>query len=228
MTHFLLSRNAGFRNFLWMSAVFFIAGLVVLLTTAHGDVVLFLNRYSHPALDPVVIFITDLGLGSYLVAGALLLALVKLRYTIFSLSSLALVGIFTPFLKKVVFPGEMRPMHFFYYDDFHRFIHTAELNYFSSFPSGHTMAAFGFFGMLAYLFGKPWAGIACFVFALLIGFSRIYLLQHFFLDVYVGAAAGILAVLMTAWLLDGLLGLRKSTALNQSLIRMLRRKKDEG
>lgn len=62
----------------------------------------------------------------------------------------------------------------------------------SSFPSGHTMAAFALFSFLAFCFPrKPWLSITCFGIALLVGFSRMYLVQHFFEDVYSGALLGL-------------------------------------
>ena len=58
----------------------------------------------------------------------------------------------------------------------------------SSFPSGHTIAAFT---ALALLYrGYPKLRHLWFVLALLIGFSRIYLGVHFLTDVAVGALIG--------------------------------------
>jgi membrane-associated phospholipid phosphatase len=62
-----------------------------------------------------------------------------------------------------------------------------------SFPSGHTTSAFILFGLLALLFARKWYwNAALFLLALLIGISRIYLVQHFFKDVYTGAITGVL------------------------------------
>jgi len=63
----------------------------------------------------------------------------------------------------------------------------------TAFPSGHTMSAFALFGLVALsLSGKNLLGFVFFVIALLIGFSRIYLFQHFFEDVFLGAVLGFL------------------------------------
>lgn len=68
----------------------------------------------------------------------------------------------------------------------------------TSFPSGHTMSAFALFGLLAMLVPrKNWVGLLFFGLALLVGVSRIYLVQHFLKDVYLGAIIGIsLAMLL--------------------------------
>lgn len=63
----------------------------------------------------------------------------------------------------------------------------------TSFPSGHTMSGFALYGMIAFIIsGKRIWGVLFFVIALLIGVSRIYLVQHFFQDVYVGGTIGVL------------------------------------
>lgn len=90
---------------------------------------------------------------------------------------------------------------------FHR-IRPVEVSFYTehsySFPSGHSMAAVAFYGMIFYLIirndlahRKFWfyGGI---VFILLMGFSRIYLGVHFLTDVLAGYVLGLL------WLLFGI------------------------
>lgn len=72
---------------------------------------------------------------------------------------------------------------------------------FTSLPSGHTMAAFAFFSLLAFCLKEKRIGAPiAFALALLTGLSRIYLVQHFEEDVLLGAAAGfVLAILFYWW-----------------------------
>ena len=66
----------------------------------------------------------------------------------------------------------------------------------TSFPSGHTMSAFALFALVALFFkNKKWLGIVLFVAAFGVGLSRIYLVQHFFQDIYMGAIIGVLIAL---------------------------------
>ena len=67
-----------------------------------------------------------------------------------------------------------------------------------SFPSGHTSAAFTLFCLVAILLPRPYRywGVVFFILALLIGYSRIYLAAHFFLDVYVGSIIGTIFTLI--------------------------------
>ncbi len=80
-----------------------------------------------------------------------------------------------------------------------------------SFPSGHTMVAASFYGLLIYLVwhnvaSKTYRNILVVllgIFILLIGFSRIYLRVHYASDALAGFAAGLF------WLVFGLWALRK-------------------
>ena len=66
-----------------------------------------------------------------------------------------------------------------------------------SFPSGHTAAAFAVFFGLALMTNSKLVQIACFVMAVGVAYSRIYLSQHFLMDVVAGSAIG----LVTAWVI---------------------------
>ncbi|KOH42603.1 hypothetical protein NC99_45580 [Sunxiuqinia dokdonensis] len=199
-----LRQNKGFKGFLYSFAGFLIVGIVVILTTNHGDVVLFFNRYSGEKWDGLMQFLTDLGLGTVVAGVMAALLFWKVRFGFTGLLSLGFVAIFTNLGKKVLFDDRARPFNYFYYDDFHRFIYTAELNYHYSFPSGHSMTIFAAMSLFAVLAGKQWAGVVFFIAALVIGFTRIYLLQHFFLDVYVGSVLGVLSTILALIFVHGI------------------------
>ncbi len=62
----------------------------------------------------------------------------------------------------------------------------------NSFPSGHTMSAFALYTFMAMIIpNKKLGGILLFFVALLVGISRIYLVQHFLKDVFLGAIIGV-------------------------------------
>ncbi|MBC7777327.1 MAG: phosphatase PAP2 family protein [Phycisphaerae bacterium] len=64
----------------------------------------------------------------------------------------------------------------------------------TSFPSGHTMAAFALFSLLTRMAGQKYErwGLAFALLAVLVGISRIFLAQHFLVDVIAGALLGLL------------------------------------
>lgn len=72
-----------------------------------------------------------------------------------------------------------------------------------SFPSGHTCAAFSLFALLAMLLNKRYKawGLIFFILAILVGYSRMYLAAHFFLDVYVGSIIGSLFVILSIYVM---------------------------
>ncbi len=78
-----------------------------------------------------------------------------------------------------------------------------------SFPSGHTMVAASFYGLIIYLIWHnvkvPWLRYTLVallvVFVIFIGFSRIYLRVHYATDVLAGFAAGFMWVVIGIWFL---------------------------
>ena len=78
-----------------------------------------------------------------------------------------------------------------------------------SFPSGHATSAIIFYGLLAYLIWKTdipkplkyFLGSLLLLFAILIGFSRIYLRLHYPSDVLAGFCIGFAWVSLSIWLL---------------------------
>jgi membrane-associated phospholipid phosphatase len=73
-----------------------------------------------------------------------------------------------------------------------------------SFPSGHTMAGFGFFTLLTLFTSKinKLVSVLFFVLALSVAYSRLYLGQHFFEDVYTGSIIGVCLVTFMYYLVN--------------------------
>jgi undecaprenyl-diphosphatase len=88
-------------------------------------------------------------------------------------------------MKKVV----KRPRPFRVLDGF---VHLIVPSDFFSFPSGHTAGAFVVALSVAHYY--PWLAIPAYLWAGLVGFSRIYLGVHYPTDVLAGACLGFLSV----------------------------------
>ena len=79
-----------------------------------------------------------------------------------------------------------------------------------SFPSGHATSGFVFYGMLLFLLWKTsmkniykyLIGVVLISFALLIGFSRIYLRVHYTSDVMAGFCIGLAWMALSVWVLE--------------------------
>lgn len=70
-----------------------------------------------------------------------------------------------------------------------------DLHHSLSFPSGHTTTAFATFFVLAVIIKNKYIKLLCLIIAILGGYSRIYLSQHFITDVLAGALIGLLSAI---------------------------------
>ncbi|MFK8163016.1 MAG: phosphatase PAP2 family protein [Lewinella sp.] len=121
------------------------------------------------------------------------------RHGLFTVVAGALAGIFSGVFKAIF--AQARPMRWFF-DNYEEIWHS--LNLFeenwrswdpdSSFPSGHAASAFALYGFLAFTSRKRKLAVSllCFGLAVMVGFSRMYLLYHFLRDVTAGALLGTL------------------------------------
>ncbi len=81
-----------------------------------------------------------------------------------------------------------------------------------SFPSGHAISGFIFYGLLAYLLWKTnlspsekkWLAAFLIFLALLIGFSRVYLRLHYPSDVAAGLLIGFAWLILSVWVFEKL------------------------
>ncbi len=82
-------------------------------------------------------------------------------------------------------------------------IHTVpgvELYKVHSFPSGHTTTAFVIFFIACLAISRKWIIAVGFVYALLVGFSRIYLAEHFPRDIAGGMLIAIATIYLCLWI----------------------------
>lgn len=172
-------------------------------------------NYTHtPFQDFLFKWITYLGDGRIVAIGALIVSLTyikRYRWSAFFLGlfTLFLSGVIVQFLKHAVFYDAYRPTKFIS-KGWLNLVSGVDMHTMNSFPSGHTTAAFAFFTYLAFLYWKKtWFQMACLVLAILAGYSRIYLSQHFLEDVVAGSILGITCFLL-GFLLTRILPLKEN------------------
>ncbi len=179
--------------FLIPFGVWVITGASLLLLFSRTDLFFAVNSAFNPFLDKLNTVFSAYGRGDvipFILASLLLIpAYRNLNYIVTTLAFGVVIPLVIYFAKQ--FFHTPRPLK--YYGVLH--VHTVPWldNLFeTSFPSGHTLGAFGFFMLLSLYLPKPLKPISIFFFllALACAYSRLYLGQHFFADVYAGSILG--------------------------------------
>ena len=172
--------------------ILFVVTLIILIVSNEkADLHLWLTSFHTPSADLFFKNITHVG-GSfpYFVIGGLLFY--RYRLAAFVLITQLASGLFSVFLKQTW--NEPRPIKYFSENfpsiELHQ-VADVHLHSSHSFPSGHTITAFAFFMALSFFTKRPLLHFLYFLLAVLVGYSRIYLSQHFTLDVLVGSVIGV-------------------------------------
>lgn len=161
---------------------------IVLLVLDHGDEFYYFDEIHCPFLDYFFRYNTYLADG--LVQAFLLLPLLFLRIRIYGLFVLAHLssGAFVQIFKRIF--AMPRPSAFFSDVHFFKTVEGVALYSKHSFPSGHTASIFALITLFALLIKSRAVQFMLIALGIVIAFSRMYLLQHFLLDVYVGSMIG--------------------------------------
>ena len=159
--------------------------------SSRTEIHLYINQFHSPFADSFFKYITHLGDGAIFILALPLAFLKNLRW-FFVVTFTALTVLFiTALAKQWLFNGLPRPVSYFGEDKLY-LVKGVKMNTVNSFPSGHTTAAFAFYFVLCFLFDNKAVSFVLFLIAALVGFSRIYLSQHFLIDVTVGMLLGII------------------------------------
>jgi membrane-associated phospholipid phosphatase len=183
------------RFFLIPYFVFLLFGAVIVLNAEKGEFHLFLNQYHFPFANVFFKYITLLGEGIFIIPLIIAVAFNKFRYAAFIAGAFTFSGMLTQFLKKIIFSEMSRPK--LYFDRLDAKLYLIEgvtMNMHFSFPSGHATGAFSTFFALALISKNNLLKFLFFIIAFLVAWSRVYLSQHFFVDIYTGS---IIAVVLT-------------------------------
>lgn len=186
--------------FLSVYTLFLIVGAIVLFHLEKGDWVINLNQNRIHFADLFFKYWTHFGDGLFILLLILIFLFVKYRYAIILITISAVQGILSFVLKRIVFTGSMRPKKYLEGIYELQLIDGVNVHSYHSFPSGHTMTAFSIAVFLCLISSRKVFGPLLFLYALLVGVSRNYLSQHFFVDIYVGSILGV-TVSILVWIL---------------------------
>lgn len=188
--------NTPNKNWIFIVSMvlFTIVGGIILANIEKGDAILYFSDRRTEWANFFFIWITKVGeLPVYLFFGCFFL-FYRFRFSVMVL----LTGVFSLLISlglKLYF-GLPRPRLYFWNQ-----VRLDEINFIegvsvhtsnNSFPSGHTFSAFAIFCLLAFLIKNKSLQALFFLLALLVGISRVYLVQHFFMDIYAGGILGFL------------------------------------
>jgi membrane-associated phospholipid phosphatase len=159
------------------------------------DSFLILNTYHSYFLDHFFQTITLLGDGIFfLIMCALLFGLNKKKESLLSLLTFLLSGLFSQILKNYF--HRLRPVNFFESYSYSKFIDGFTNAVYNSFPSGHTTSIFAIITLWVFFIEQKRYHFLLLLIALLVGYSRIYLGQHFLEDVILGIIIGVTTSLL--------------------------------
>ena len=186
------------RYFFILYLFFFGAGLVFLLTEGKAATFIYLNPWHLSTLDTFFVYVTFLGNGLFAgIVCVLFLVLRRWSAAIQLITAFLLSALVSQILKNIF--SMPRPKQFFPPGQYAYFIPDVTHVGFASFPSGHSTTIFALATLLALLEkNKKW-NIAYLLVAVAVGYSRIYLGQHFLGDVLMGSFIGVLTAVAVNW-----------------------------
>lgn len=174
----------------------FIIAIVLLASSAflgRIPVFLFLNRDFGTIADTVLLGLTYLAEGWMWIPYLIIVGWFFKKDKAIIIYSFAVSTLLTQIPKLLLFPNITRPIASGIAPNLMHTVKGVTMHQLSSFPSGHTATAFTIFLLTIYLFDRTKMILIGLLYAMLCGYSRIYLGQHFPMDV----GGGIIVAIMT-------------------------------
>jgi membrane-associated phospholipid phosphatase len=196
--------NIGINDVLKQIRLFFILYIILLCTCLvikgmfSKEAIYFAVNSRHCSFaDQIAPYVTDMGNGWTIIILSALLVLCNYRIAFLMITSYAVTSLLAQVVKYIF--DAPRPT--LYFKDQLSHIHLVkgvDMLQYHSFPSGHTVTAFSAAVVIVYLTkNKKW-GILLLIVAAAIGYSRMYLSQHFFEDVTAGSVLGV--IITVCWI----------------------------
>lgn len=192
--------------YFWTSILFVLIGLLFILSNTKIDGHLWLTSFHTEFLDLFFTYFTHLGDGIFVAVSSLALVLLSPkneRSKYFTLAVIVLLSttLVVQGLKHLVFYDAARPIQFIGREIIYK-VPGLDIHANNSFPSGHTAIAFAFWGLIAYRLKSHLWQVVTVLIAILVGYSRIYLSQHFLEDVCLGTIIGLGCLVLGVFLLN--------------------------
>lgn len=201
--------------------LFWIMGLISFIFLDKGQFLIDLNHWHTPVLDQVFKYATFMGDGMIYAVLGIIVLLFGTYYRFIVLAAVALIQTIPVQLgKRLFFSGFDRPRNYFgaRFEELHT-VAGVHIHGSHSFPSGHTASAFAVATFLIwYSKDKRWGALWALL-AVLVAFSRMYLLQHFLMDTFAGSIIGVGSSLLVCWWMDHKTKLHTRSGLNRGILK---------
>jgi membrane-associated phospholipid phosphatase len=219
------------RQRIWSNPWFFapvlllwLTGLALALWLPYGTEILFFNPWRREPFNTFFKLATHLGEGVAFAGVAVTALLLRYRFSLLvALGGLLVMPLVYVLKDQAAYD---RPLTYFQQKGAMGAVVTVpgvELRSGkTSFPSGHTMAAFTLFGLLNLMAARryPRLGLLFALMAALTGISRIFLVQHFLADILAGAVLGLACAQLIWWLDHRLLPPPRTAFLDKGALRV--------
>ena len=198
--------------------VFLLIGIGWIIADSKAEKHLEFNSFHNSFFDTFFYYFTFLGDGITALIVVILFLTVNFRSALFVGLSNIISALITQLLKHTLFADIVRPKKFF--EGMHDlYLVPGVDNYlYNSFPSGHSTCAFSLYFALALITKNKALKFLLFLIAFLVGYSRIYLSQHFFEDVYAGSIIGV----TTTWIVYYFIKKANADWLDKSITKLIK------
>lgn len=182
--------------------IFAVSIITILAVIGKQEAQLFANQFYSPFFDAFFFYSTKIVEWFSLIVLFIILLFKGAKYAFNGILIYGSTALITFTLKRLFFDHEHRPT---FNNDLFRLIPSEfGLNQLTnnSFPSGHTTAAFTLFCFVAIVVHRKSWGVLFGIVAVVIGYSRVYLSQHWFQDLLAGASIGTFFTFVFYYLFD--------------------------
>lgn len=180
-------------------ALILAAGTALVISVPQPELHLAMNSSHSGFLDAFFRTATWLGDGWFALGFSLVFLLVSYRYFLMLILSWASSGLLVQLIKRLAFPGASRPVEWLGQMPELQTVPGVELLQSYSFPSGHAATAFAVWLLVGFILRSRPVFFLGVMLAWCVGFSRVYLSQHFLIDVLAGSFIGTLSALFFYW-----------------------------
>jgi membrane-associated phospholipid phosphatase len=190
------------KSVLYLFIPFLILGFAFLLIYGKSQSHHIINGVHNNFGDFFFKYITHLGDGIIFPILIIVTLFLKFKWSLYFFTASLLTLLFMYLTKQLLFHGMPRPIAFFENLENLYLINGVKVHKSNSFPSGHTTTAFAIFTLLILITKNNYLKFTFALLAIIAGFSRIYLSQHFLIDVLAGAILGVTIALISCLIID--------------------------